>query len=323
MMLECHSTTFIKMKNIYILYLLCVSLSVLGQSGGSSNNPNYTIKLNLELSTESSDFAPRFADAGNIGMVFTSSRNSSDLNLTSLFYTERKDNKWQKPLSIVDSDKKNGIGIITMDYSRNVILFTKCPLKYWHDSGYVCNIYYSFLEGDMIGEAIPLNIPIDLKNIESEVNLGHPYFSNEKDVLFFATNLPGGYGGKDIWFSIYERTSDTWGKPQNAGAKINTSGDELYPMVHSDGSLYFTSSGHDGFGGWDIYKSEMEGELSWGDAQNLGKPINSKSDDFGIVFNGNSLTGYFASNRKKGLGSDDIYEFSVDGGLNQYQSTPK
>jgi len=288
-----------------------VSFTVLGQKQELTHtNTDFKIKLSKQLSSKYSEFAPRFVDNTYTRIIFTSSKQANEDKLTNLYYTELHNGKWGKTIPLISDDNKVGSGVITIDTKRKVMFFTKCPFKMM-EKGMQCNIYYSFLEGALIGEAIPLNIPIDLGNIEGLVNIGHPSFSNENDILFFAADLPGGYGSKDIWFSKYDRKTDAWSEPKNAGPEINTSENELYPFIHVDGTLYFSSGGHEGLGGWDIFKAEKTGELSWSNVQNLGSPVNSSSDDFAIVFKGKSLSGFLSSNRKGGLGSDDIYEFTT------------
>ena len=161
-----------------------------------------------------------------------------------------------------------------------------------------------------MGEAMPLDIPTDAD--KSKYNIGHPYFSNELDVLFFASTMPGGYGGADIWYSKYDRNTDTWGKAMNLGPEINTKGSETFPFIKPDGTLYFSSTEHNSLGKEDVFKaSKINGELKWEKVTNLNVPINSPYEELGIVFNENSGSGFFSSNRPGGLGKDDIYEFGL------------
>ena len=122
--------------------------------------------------------------------------------------------------------------------------------------------------------------------------------------------MEGGYGGKDIWM-VKKMKRDEWSEPINLGDQINTSGDELFPFIHSDGALYFASNGHVGMGGMDIYKAEFDIEGTLLSISNMKSPINSSQDDFGIIFEGKREVGYFSSNRSGGKGGDDIYQFSL------------
>ncbi|MEM1321729.1 MAG: OmpA family protein [Bacteroidota bacterium] len=150
-------------------------------------------------------------------------------------------------------------------------------------------------------------------NIESlpfnsdEYSVAHPTLTQDGDRLFFASDMPGGFGGMDLYVS--ERESGRWGPPLNLGPSINTEGNEVFPFYHKDGRLYFSSDGHIGLGGLDIYQMEDKGEGEWGDIENLGYPINSISDDFSVIFDEAGTCGFFASDREGGAGRDDIYSF--------------
>ncbi len=272
-----------------------------------TNPEPYTLRIDNDLSSLFSDFAPRFIDENNKSMIFTSTRNFADsisgvLKNTNLFYSKYNGGKWTVP-ELLDSavNNSNRVGVISIDQKRKVIFFTRCS----EDGRKSCSTYYSFMKGDLMGEPLPLNL-----GINSKATVGHPFFSNEYDILFFASDMPGGYGGKDIWLSKYNRETDSWSRPENLGVEVNSSGDELYPYLTPDGTLYFTSDGHLGLGGWDNFKANKTGDTQWGHIENLKSPINSEADDFGIMFNSDSKSGYFTSNRKGGLGADDIYEFS-------------
>jgi outer membrane protein OmpA-like peptidoglycan-associated protein len=142
----------------------------------------------------------------------------------------------------------------------------------------------------------------------NEYSTGHPSLSADEKLLFFASDMPGGYGGTDIYVSKLE--GENWGAPINLGAKVNTSGNELYPFVDESGNLYFSSDGHPGLGELDIFFTQLEGGLNpKGRIINLGMPINSSKDDFGIITDGLRKSGYFSSNRKEGGNDDDIYKF--------------
>ena len=146
---------------------------------------------------------------------------------------------------------------------------------------------------------------------DDESNSVHPSISVEGDALYFASDRPGGYGGMDIW--VVYRAGGVWSEPENLGAQINTEGDEVFPYIHADGTLYFSSTGHEGFGGLDLFTSQNYGG-SWSTPVNMGIPFNSESDDLGFIVDRDKKNGYFSSNRPGGLGQDDIYSFySIDG----------
>jgi outer membrane protein OmpA-like peptidoglycan-associated protein len=139
----------------------------------------------------------------------------------------------------------------------------------------------------------------------------HPAFVTGKgNELIFASNMPGGFGGNDLWYS--KLIGSEWSTPVNLGPEINTSGDELFPYVNKEGVLYFSSNGLPGVGGLDIYKAGKVDEAKWGQAENIGSPFNSKFDDFGFIVNETGREGYLTSNRIGGKGSDDIYSWRTE-----------
>lgn len=148
---------------------------------------------------------------------------------------------------------------------------------------------------------------------DSSITVGHPALSYTGDTLYFASDAPGGYGGKDIWMVVLNGSE--WSAPINLGAQINTSGEELYPMIRKDGTLYFASTGQPGYGGLDLFKAERDtiiGDTLTGMGwivYNMGMPFNSNGDDFGITFEGETENGFFSSNRGQQKGYDQIYRF--------------
>ncbi|MBS1651483.1 MAG: OmpA family protein [Bacteroidetes bacterium] len=137
-------------------------------------------------------------------------------------------------------------------------------------------------------------------------SVAHPSLSEDGNVLYFSSNMPNGYGGKDIWFC--KREGDAWGKPINCGPDINTPGDEMFPYIHKNNQLFFSSNGLPGFGGLDIYSAKLIAN-KWILNRNEGLNLNSSYDDFSICFLNDSI-GYFSSNRIGGKGKDDIYRFT-------------
>ncbi len=146
-------------------------------------------------------------------------------------------------------------------------------------------------------------------DLKSKFSMQHPALSPDGQVLYFVSDMPGGFGGMDLYFS--EKQADgTWSKPQNCGKEVNTPMDEAFPSVRQDGKFYFASSGHIGMGGLDIFSADGD-KNSFKNVENLRAPINSPKDDFGIVFNDDLKTGYLSSNRTGGVGLDDIYKFTI------------
>lgn len=151
-------------------------------------------------------------------------------------------------------------------------------------------------------------------NKVSAYSLGHACLSLDEQTLYFTSDMPGSLGGTDIWYSRLQ-ADGSWGKPENAGSSINSSGNEMFPQMGADGRLYYSSDGLPGMGGLDIFVSSGSGS-SWAKALNLHYPVNSPADDFAFVSlsqpTDEVLTGYLSSNRKGGKGDDDIYSFGLE-----------
>lgn len=142
----------------------------------------------------------------------------------------------------------------------------------------------------------------------NEYSVGHPSIATDGSLLYFASDMPGGYGKSDIYFSVY--SNGQWSKPFNLGPKINTEGNEFFPFVSSAGVLYFSSDGHGGLGGLDIFFSVPERGV-FNSIENMGYPANSSKDDFSIALDSTGVKGYFASNRAGGKGNDDLYYLKI------------
>ncbi|MFN0215691.1 MAG: OmpA family protein [Saprospiraceae bacterium] len=142
----------------------------------------------------------------------------------------------------------------------------------------------------------------------NEYNSAHPCTSPDAKKLYFASNRPGGFGGMDLYFS--ELNNGIWSAAINLGPTVNTEGNEIFPFIDSNGRLYFASNGHLGLGGLDLFYSTPKAEKDWNLPINLGAPLNSTKDDFGVCFGGDLSWGFFTSDRDGGAGRDDIYAFS-------------
>ncbi|MGA0555525.1 OmpA family protein [Larkinella sp. VNQ87] len=146
-----------------------------------------------------------------------------------------------------------------------------------------------------------------------EFSTGHPALSPSDNLLYFASDRPGGFGGTDLYVSRFD--DGKWSEPVNLGKDINTKGNELFPFVDDRGNLYFSSDGHPGLGDLDIFYAQLVEGTSVKSVQNMGEPLNSSRDDFGIVTDGVRMNGYFSSNRLHGGTDDDIYRFQRIGSL--------
>ena len=215
--------------------------------------------------------------------------------------------------------KNENNGSATFNRKFNTIYFTRCHVQ--KNASVGCDVYTSSKRGKSWSEPKPLNITSDT------TRSGHPAVHNNERTMYFTSDLPNGYGGRDLWVVERKRKSKPFGKPKNLGDKINTSGDERYPVVYQTKDrehtyLYYSSNGRGGMGGWDMFRSEIiDGVFQ--ESENLGYPLNSTADDFGIVFSKSRKLkkqlktrevinceekGFFTTNRDGGRGRFDIWE---------------
>lgn len=139
-----------------------------------------------------------------------------------------------------------------------------------------------------------------------EYSVGHPTLNSTGTLLIFASDMPGGFGGSDLYYCTRSSFRAEWSKPVNMGKTINTEGDELFPTLYQDRQLFFSSTGHAGLGGLDLFEIMLDGVIPLANPVNLGAPVNSSVDDFSLVRHENGMNGFFTSNRR---GNDDIYTF--------------
>ncbi len=149
----------------------------------------------------------------------------------------------------------------------------------------------------------------------NDYSCGHPTLTIDDKIMYFVSDMPGGYGGTDVWMTRYN--NGEWTKPQNLGGTINTRGNEMFPFIDERGNLYFSSDGHPGLGDLDIFFIPMNTAtgMASGKVRNLGSPLNSNKDDFGIITDSERSTGFLSSNRKRGGIDDDIWKFTRLGTL--------
>lgn len=149
----------------------------------------------------------------------------------------------------------------------------------------------------------------------NDYSCGHPTLTIDDKIMYFVSDMPGGYGGTDIWMTRYN--NGEWTKPQNLGGSVNTRGNEMFPFIDERGNLYFSSDFHPGLGDLDIFFIPMNTAtgMASGKVRNLGAPLNSNKDDFGIITDSERQTGFLSSNRKRGGTDDDIYKFTRLGTL--------
>jgi peptidoglycan-associated lipoprotein len=280
----------------------------------ASNPPEgqYKVENMKDFNSRHHDFAPAYASSDYESLVFTSSRKEGKGNKTyevtgqkntDLFKVSMSKKGWEKPVPLdkVNTDDEEGAAILNYNYTT--MYFTRCRQE--RGEKYGCAIMLSQSQGDSWSE------PEDLKIVSDSMIAAHPALSDDGLTMYFSSNIFGGYGGSDLWKVTRVSESDNqWNEPVNLGSSINTPGNEMFPFVRKD-TLFFASNGHPGFGGLDIYKAYPNSSGVW-TVENLGRPINSEADDFGIIFEHENECGYFASRRKGGRGGDDIYSFRLN-----------
>jgi peptidoglycan-associated lipoprotein len=275
-------------------------------------NPEaYKVDELKDINSRDADFGPAYA-RDDFGVIyFTSSRDdargnkthgATGQNFTDIFESRLdKKGKWSMPIAVeaLNSEFEDGTPNISSDYKD--IYFTRCEAGKREQKG--CAIMYSEKNGDSWSD--PKNIGI----MPDSIIAAHPAISPDGLTLYFVSDIKGGFGGKDIYLVTREKPNSQWSKPKNAGPDINTGSNELFPYVRNDGTLYFSSDGHIGMGGLDIFKAKPQPDGSWV-VQNMKSPINSFADDFGVVFQNDAEAGIISSTRK-GKGNDELYSFEM------------
>ena len=288
----------------------------------------YTVEPDKKINSRNADFSPAYFDKKYKAIVFTTSReevngrgedNWTGLPFTDLFVTSQdKKGNFSTPVpldleGIVNSE--NNEGSCTFNSKFSTMYFTRCRKEKKRILG--CEIYMTEKKGKSWSE--PELIPIAPAD---SFTVGHPSLTDDELTMYFASNMPNGQGGRDIWMIKRPKKNKPFENPVNLGAAINTAGDEMYPTIREVGGktyLYFASNGHLGMGGLDIFKSELVDGV-WQQPVNMQSPLNSNSDDFAIIFNDDAKMlkeadakemGWFTTNRKGGRGNDDLWTFKL------------
>ena len=269
----------------------------------------------LSMNTDAADFSPSYYQDG---LVFTSSRNHrspvkrvyrwNQTPFLDLYYAPRDTSGQIGELKKLTGkvNTKFHEGAVAFIDSGQKIIFTRNSFYHGREnlsSGQfnMLNLYAAERDGD--GFAWNNITPLPFNS--EEYSTGHPTVTPDGTTLYFVSDAPGGVGGTDLYSSQY--VDGRWSAPRNLGNAINTAGNEMFPYVQPDGTLYFASDGHPGLGGLDIFRV-----LPREEPENMGYPVNTHRDDFGLIVDEASRTGYFASNRRKGGADDDLYFVTIN-----------
>lgn len=275
-------------------------------------NDDYIIENFKEINSAQNDYAPAYGTADYEMLLFTSSRRAGNKSKkmqagtgqlpSSIFYTVQNRSGWDNPkiLGPEVNNKFDEDGACSFNESYTDLYYTKSIPGAYNLEG--CNIFvakrdngYNWTDAEALG-------------VNDSVVMAHPSISRDGLTLYFVSNMPGGFGGNDIWKITRKTANGTWGEPINLGSSINTRDDEAFPFIRANGELYFSSNGRPGYGGLDIFKATPASDSSW-EVENMGPNFNSELDDFALIYEDDNDRGYFSSRRKGGRGGDDIYRF--------------
>lgn len=277
-------------------------------SGLKHNRTRYVVKNAKLFNSRRADFSPMFNGdviyftTTNEKVVGTKRSEITGMKRSDIWMARKNERgEWQRPEAIEDElNTEWDEGIVSFSPDGSTMYLTRSMRTPDRDTG--VNIYTSTRSDAQWCAPVKFDITNDTLS-----SYGHPAVSPSGEYLYFASDMPGN-GGKDIWrINLRERA----GSLENLGVAINTSGDDMFPYLLTDSIMYFASDGHPGLGGLDIFKATLTPSGGWL-VENMGYPINSEGDDFGITFaTPGKETGYFSSNRGDGRGYDHLYSFEL------------
>ena len=280
------------------------------------NRSRFTVKPETKLNSNSMEMALVRGDRKGRSVVFSATRKDatgsgkdprSGEPFFDLYVSDLDKNGNYTNLKKFEGDSINtehNEGTVCFDGRYKTMFFTRCPQEKKMNMG--CEIWMAEAKGK--GWDLPREIKLAPND---SISVGHPCASEDGRYLIFASDLPGGQGGKDLWYTEYDRRSDSWSAPKNLGPEINTPLDELFPTFALNGDLLFASDGHSGLGGLDIFRAEKQGEeYKWANVKNYGTPINSKDNDYAL-YEWGPRSGFFTSNRKTANGFPDIFSYEL------------
>lgn len=256
--------------------------------------------LGDSINSEDAEYYPTITIDGN-ELVFTRRLNGFNEDF---FGATKQGNQWSKAMPLAGNiNTANNEGAQNISQDGQWLIFTGCHFPQSQGS---CDLYISWITADGWSEPENLGNIINTENWESA-----PSLSPDKRDLYFASSRPDGYGGKDIFVS-HLLPNGRWSEPENLGPEVNTIGDESCPFIHADNqTLYFTSNGHLGYGGDDLFMVRKQGKDKWSKAINLGYPINTIGNEGSLVIAADGKTAFYASDRSDSRGSLDLYTFEL------------
>lgn len=303
----------------YTLYLDSVPSSMEAQVGlegcrqasvWKKKGSLYSIKKQPILASRRADYSPALYGSEWDQLYFSTTRQQAKgeelsgitgVKMADIFFSQKDDKgKWSKPETIegeVNTEYEEGACSFSPDGKK--MYFTRCT----HDPNYP---RYAIIMSSNRSDAAwskPEEVKISNDTLST---FAYPAVSPDGKWLYFSSDMPGGQGGMDLWKVSLDDYG--YGVPENLGPKINTFGNEVFPSFRANGELYFSSDGHPGMGGLDLFRAEQDSANHW-TTTNLGSPMNSAGDDFGMTFEGLHNRGFFSTNRGNGRGWDQIMSF--------------
>ena len=305
------------MKNILTFFVIAIgaiSNGIMAQVPVSEDR--VVVSNERGINSDELEFSPVFYKNG---IVFISTRfesliynvkdkNIGGKNIMSIYRAERNEEGFLgAPEPLADElIFRLHEGPVTFDRTASSIFFTRNENQEKAPDGFKKLQIYTAEKSGEVWENIR-----KLSFNDVNYNYCHPSISPDEDVLFISSDIPGGYGGMDL-YAVF-KTDSTWSQMINLGDKVNTTGNEVFPYIAADGTLYFSSDGHGGLGNLDLfYSTKNQNTEEWRSPVNLGFPFNSSVDDFGFIVDRDNKNGYFSSDRPGGFGEDDIYSFYIE-----------
>lgn len=307
-----HFNKFLKVKNVK-KNIIDITKQKLKECNFAINQINNPVKFNpIDLGTNVNsiydDYWPALTVDGKTLITTVlipknrAYRTQFDTTQEDFYVSYKKNNQWTKAVklsSVINTPDNEGALSISSDGSY--CFFTACGRRDGHG---LCDIYMAKNENGKWTHPVNIGYPINTRFSEKQ-----PSISADGKTLFFSSNRPGGRGNMDLWYSTYKNSH--WSSPVNLGDTINTFNSEISPFIHPDNkTLYFASNGRLGMGGFDMYISRKDSLGKWTEPKNLGYPINTYGEEFGMIINAAGDRALFSSDREK-KGGRDIYEFTL------------